>query len=232
MRQALGPGALGRPRGSGWRGRWEGGSGWGTHVNPWLLHFNVWQNSLQIKKKKKLFPLRLWNSMYKWKVCFFLVSLLPSCLTVPKDITPFVVLSQGGWFLSHVPGTTWPEQDKCSPCFLLLIPNHCPTFLHKSIQIWNSTLDSIISPFPWATSYWPSITSPHSWLPVTFSITMLIISLTISISYLAESSSTLAFQLLDLFSKHLILYLMSAIDFHGHTHMILSLLRILFPSES
>ena len=29
MRQALGPGALGKPRGSGWRGRWEGGSGWG-----------------------------------------------------------------------------------------------------------------------------------------------------------------------------------------------------------
>ena len=41
MRQALGPDALGRPRGSGWRGRWEGGSGWGTHVNPWLFHFNV-----------------------------------------------------------------------------------------------------------------------------------------------------------------------------------------------
>ena len=53
MRQALGPGALGRPRGSGWRGRWEGGSGWGTHVNPWLFHFNVWQNPLQIKKKRK-----------------------------------------------------------------------------------------------------------------------------------------------------------------------------------
>ena len=29
------------PRGIGWRGRWEGGSGWGTHVNPWLFHFNV-----------------------------------------------------------------------------------------------------------------------------------------------------------------------------------------------
>ena len=53
MRQALGPGALGRPRGSRWRGRWEGGSGWGTHINPWLFHFNVWQNSLQIKKKLK-----------------------------------------------------------------------------------------------------------------------------------------------------------------------------------
>ena len=41
MRQALGPGALGRNGRSGWRGRWEGGSGWGTHVNPWLFHFNV-----------------------------------------------------------------------------------------------------------------------------------------------------------------------------------------------
>ena len=41
MRQVLGPGALGRPRGIGWRGRWEGRSGWGTHVNPWLIHFNV-----------------------------------------------------------------------------------------------------------------------------------------------------------------------------------------------
>ena len=53
MRQALGPGALGRPGGSGWRGRWEGGSGWGRHVNPMPFHFNVRPNSLQIKKKKK-----------------------------------------------------------------------------------------------------------------------------------------------------------------------------------
>ena len=53
MRQALGPGALGGPGGSGWRGRWEGGSGWGRHVNSRTFHFNVGQNSLQIKKKKK-----------------------------------------------------------------------------------------------------------------------------------------------------------------------------------
>ena len=32
---------LGRPRGMGWRGRWEGGLGWGTHVNPWLIHVNL-----------------------------------------------------------------------------------------------------------------------------------------------------------------------------------------------
>ena len=22
-------------------GRWEGGSGWGIHVNPWLIHVNI-----------------------------------------------------------------------------------------------------------------------------------------------------------------------------------------------
>ena len=31
----------GRPRGIGWRGRQEGGSGWGIHVNLWLIHVNV-----------------------------------------------------------------------------------------------------------------------------------------------------------------------------------------------
>ena len=35
-------GALGRPRRMGWGGRREGGWGWGTHVNPWLIHVNVW----------------------------------------------------------------------------------------------------------------------------------------------------------------------------------------------
>ena len=43
-------GALGWPRGMGWGGRWEGGSGWGTHINPWLIHVNVWQNPLQYCK--------------------------------------------------------------------------------------------------------------------------------------------------------------------------------------
>ena len=43
----------------GWDG--EGGLGWGTHVHPWLIHVNVWQNppqyckviSLQLKLKKE-----------------------------------------------------------------------------------------------------------------------------------------------------------------------------------
>ena len=50
MRQVLRAGALGRPRGMGRGGRQEGGSGWETHVNPWLIHVNIWQKPLQCCK--------------------------------------------------------------------------------------------------------------------------------------------------------------------------------------
>ena len=50
MRQMLRAGALGWPRGIRWGGRQEGGLGWGTHVNPWLIHVKVWQKPLQYCK--------------------------------------------------------------------------------------------------------------------------------------------------------------------------------------
>ena len=51
MRQVLWAGALGRPRGIGWRGRGGGGaSGWRIHLNPCLIHVNVWQKPLQYCK--------------------------------------------------------------------------------------------------------------------------------------------------------------------------------------
>ena len=40
----LGAGALGRPRGRVWGGRREEGSGWGTQVYLWWIHFDIWQN--------------------------------------------------------------------------------------------------------------------------------------------------------------------------------------------
>ena len=87
MRQVLGPGALGRPRGIGWRGRWERGLGWGIRVNPWLIHVNAWQKRLQyckvislklIKMNKKKIPLKkiltisceliaFWYQSYSWQ---------------------------------------------------------------------------------------------------------------------------------------------------------------------
>ena len=33
----------------GWGGKWERGSGWGMHVNPWVINVNVWQKPLHCK---------------------------------------------------------------------------------------------------------------------------------------------------------------------------------------
>ena len=48
----LGAGALGRPREmvQGWRR--EEGSGWGTHICLWQIHFDIWQNQYNIVKFK------------------------------------------------------------------------------------------------------------------------------------------------------------------------------------
>ena len=44
-----------------WGGRREEGSGWGTHVYLWRIHFDIWQNQYnivklknKIKKRKKI----------------------------------------------------------------------------------------------------------------------------------------------------------------------------------
>ena len=50
--ELLGDGALGRPRGMVWGERREEGSGWGTHVYLWWIHFDVWQNQYNIVKLK------------------------------------------------------------------------------------------------------------------------------------------------------------------------------------
>ena len=53
----LGAGALGRSRGMVWGGRREEGSGWGTYVYLWQIHFDIWQNQYNIVKLKKIFLL-------------------------------------------------------------------------------------------------------------------------------------------------------------------------------
>ena len=60
MKQITSPGWMHETSAQGWctgmtqrdgvEGRWEAGSGWRTHVNPWLIHVNVWQKTLQYCK--------------------------------------------------------------------------------------------------------------------------------------------------------------------------------------
>ena len=68
MRQVLGAGALGRPRGMGWGGRWEGSSGWGTHVNPWLIQVTIWQKPLQYCKVISLQLIKINEKKLKIKI--------------------------------------------------------------------------------------------------------------------------------------------------------------------
>jgi len=56
----LGAGALGRPRGMVWGGRREEGSGWGTHVYLWWIHFDIWQNQYNIVKFKNKIKLKIY----------------------------------------------------------------------------------------------------------------------------------------------------------------------------
>ena len=70
----LGAGALRGPRGMVWGGRRKGGSGWGTHVHPWLIHVNVWQKplqyckviSLQLKKKSVAIEMGSCGALYEF----------------------------------------------------------------------------------------------------------------------------------------------------------------------
>ena len=54
----FGAGALGQPRGMVWGGRREEGSGWGTHINLWWIHFDIWKNQYNIVKLKNKIELK------------------------------------------------------------------------------------------------------------------------------------------------------------------------------
>ena len=67
----LGAGALGRPRGLVWGGRRKEGSGCGTHVCLWWIHFDTWQNQYNIVKLKNKIKKNKINYKGEKKLFFF-----------------------------------------------------------------------------------------------------------------------------------------------------------------
>ena len=63
----------------GWR--WEGCSGWGTHVHPWLIHVIVWQKSPQYCKAiiLQLRILKIKRTIFS----ILFASQTKTCLTLP-----------------------------------------------------------------------------------------------------------------------------------------------------
>ena len=86
--RVLRAGALGWSRGMWWRERWERGSGWGTHVHPWLIHVSVWQKPLQCCK---VISLQLNKLIFKKNllIAFSLLNMLTDALLfwgAPKSL--------------------------------------------------------------------------------------------------------------------------------------------------
>ena len=92
MRQALGPGALGRPGGSGWRGRWEGGTGWGRHVNSRPFHFK------NKKINQTLYPKKIKNKSRD-------ITLPTKARLVKAMVSPVVMFGCESWTVKKVEHT-------------------------------------------------------------------------------------------------------------------------------
>ena len=104
MRQVLRAGALGRPRGIGWRGIGEGG----IRVNPWLIHVNVWQKPLQYYK---VISLQLIKINGKKKIWVIILS------TWAEFLELYPVSSRvwrWGWYppYLHSSGNSWWRKHK------------------------------------------------------------------------------------------------------------------------
>ena len=96
--QVLRAGALGWPRGMGWGGRWKGGSGWGTHVDPWLIHVNVWQKPLQYCR---VISLQLKKINGKKKIKSLTVSIVSPSICHEVMVPDVMILAF--WMLSFKP---------------------------------------------------------------------------------------------------------------------------------
>ena len=93
----LGAGALGRPRGMVWGGRREEGSGCGTHVCLWRIHFNIWQNQYNIVKFKN--KIKFKNNNKKRNVESELPWFVPSLMGKAASVSPLNVSYSGFLFI-------------------------------------------------------------------------------------------------------------------------------------
>ena len=93
----LGTGALGRPRGMVWGGRREEGSGCGTHVCLWRIHFNIWQNQYNIVKFKN--KIKFKNNNKKRNVESELPWFVPSLMGKAVSVSPLNVSYSGLLFI-------------------------------------------------------------------------------------------------------------------------------------
>ena len=75
-----------------WGGGWEGGSALGTHVHPWLIHVNVWQNQYSIIKQNKVkikikkITYNDWHIIGHNKQKLLITTITPQKCSISKDL--------------------------------------------------------------------------------------------------------------------------------------------------
>ena len=125
----------------GWGGRQERGSGWGTRVNPWLIHVNVWQKPLQYCKVISLQLILKKDLFYTLLPC--ILSFSSWSLQHLLDLYHFYPLLGGmlPWYFY------FPEEiSSLSPFIVSSIIKHCSlkkTFLSLLAILWNSVFNWI-----------------------------------------------------------------------------------------
>ena len=124
----LGAGALGQPRGMVWGGRREEGSGWGTHVYLWWIHFDIWQDQYnivkfknKIKLKKKKNTLSSLKASRRWSLVH------PICAIFSPLHLPVAI----NWFCDAIFNLSTPTAKLWFPCHsepivICLSMVHCP----------------------------------------------------------------------------------------------------------
>ena len=79
------------------------GTGWGTHVTPWLIHVNVWQKPLQYCKVISFQLIKI-NGKKKlnWIICFSQTCLIPPHLY--SDFSVFSIIPTANIYTALITG--------------------------------------------------------------------------------------------------------------------------------
>ena len=141
----------GKTQRDGMGGRWEGGSGWGTHVNPWLIHVNVWQKPLQYCKVISLQLIKINEKKKKKNIGMDCYSLLQGIFPTQESNLSLLHCRQILYRLSHQGSPivtaslkgTWVTRVTLSDSVasLLLVDwSHMSILIHISLVVFQCLL--------------------------------------------------------------------------------------------
>jgi len=113
----------------------EEGSGWGTHVYLWWIHFDIWQNQYNIVKLKNKIKFNKLNlSLY---ICILLVLFLWRALLIEKSLH-----LQGEKGMVFIGFSGWCSQSNWMACYLTRAVLNCAQLF---ATLWTVVCQALLS---------------------------------------------------------------------------------------